>query len=194
MDDSAGQYLICRCDPRIISSLKMSRFTEYIVIGRRLPTEQEAEPPLYRMRIFAPNTTVAKSRFFYFLRQLRKMKSATSEIVAIHPVAEKKPIKAKNFGIWLRYNSRSGTHNMYKEYRTMSRAEAVEEMYQDMAARHRARFASIHILKVTEIEKTEDLRRPYIKQLTANKLRFPLPHRRTSAAGLYAARRPGTFY
>lgn len=65
----------------------MGRYTEYLVIGRRLPTEQEAEPPLFRMRIFAPNTTVAKSRFFYFLRQLRKMKSATSEIVAIHAVS-----------------------------------------------------------------------------------------------------------
>ena len=57
----------------------------------------------------------------------------------------------KNFAIWLRYNSRSGTHNMYKEFRALSRAEAVELMYQDMAARHRARFGSIHILKVAEI-------------------------------------------
>lgn len=76
----------------------------------------------------------------------------------------------------------------------MSRAEAVEDMYQDMAARHRARFGSIHILKVSEIEKTADLRRPYIKQLIAPKLRFPLPHRRPTAAGTFAARRPGTFY
>lgn len=103
-------------------------------------------------------------------------------------------MKVKNFGIWLRYNSRSGTHNMYKEYRAMSRAEAVEDMYQDMAARHRARFGSIHILKVTEIEKLEDLRRPYIKQLVTRDLKFPLPHRRTTSAGIYAARRPGTFY
>lgn len=65
----------------------MGRFTEYLVVGRRLPTEQEAEPPLYRMRLFAPNETVAKSRFYYFLRQLRKMKAATSEIIAIHPVS-----------------------------------------------------------------------------------------------------------
>lgn len=35
-------------------------------------------------------------------------------------------MKVKNFAIWLRYNSRSGTHNMYKEYRGLSRAEAVE--------------------------------------------------------------------
>lgn len=62
-----------------------------------------------------------------------------------YQIHEAKPLKVKNFGIWLRYNSRSGTHNMYKEYRDLSRAEAVEAMYQDMAARHRARFASIHV-------------------------------------------------
>lgn len=51
----------------------------------------------------------------------------------------------KNFGLWIRYDSRSGTHNMYKEYREMSRTEAVDALYQDMAARHRARFRSIHV-------------------------------------------------
>ena len=172
----------------------MSRLTEFMVIGRHLPTEKEPTPKLYRMRIFAKNAVVAESRFWYFVRQLRKMKKATGEIVAVHAIHEKRPLKVKNFGIWLRYNSRSGTHNMYKEYRALTRAEAVESMYQDMAARHRARFASIHILKVAEIEKTADIRRPYIKQLLAPKLRFPLPHRRTRAAGVFAAERPSTFY
>lgn len=60
-------------------------------------------------------------------------------------INEKRPLKVKNFGIWLRYDSRSGTHNMYKEFREMSRTEAVEALYQDMAARHRARFGSIHV-------------------------------------------------
>jgi large subunit ribosomal protein L18Ae len=54
-------------------------------------------------------------------------------------------LKVKNFGIWLRYDSRSGTHNMYKEFRELSRADAVKSLYQDMAARHRARFRSIHV-------------------------------------------------
>ena len=54
-------------------------------------------------------------------------------------------MKVKNFGIWLRYDSRSGTHNMYKEFRELSRAAAVKSLYQDMAARHRARFRSIHV-------------------------------------------------
>lgn len=115
------------------------------------------------MRIFAPNEVVAKSRFWYFLRQLHKVKKASGEIVAVNIISEKKPLKVKNFGVWIRYDSRSGTHNMYKEYRELSRVDAVEALYQDMAARHRARFRSIHILRVVEIEKTADIKRPYIK-------------------------------
>lgn len=60
-------------------------------------------------------------------------------------VHEKRPTRVKNYGIWIRYDSRSGTHNMYKEYRELTRTDAVETLYQDMAARHRARFRSIHV-------------------------------------------------
>ncbi|PFH62455.1 hypothetical protein XA68_13522 [Ophiocordyceps unilateralis] len=139
----------------------MGRLQEYEVIGRHLPTESNPTPDMYRMTIFAPNQTVAKSRFWYFLRGLRKVKKATGEIVSIKTLHEKHPQKVKNFGIWLRYDSRSGTHNMYKEYREMSRVDAVEALYADMAARHRARFRSIHILRVVELEKTEDIKRPF---------------------------------
>ena len=66
----------------------MTRISEYMVIGRRLPTEKEEVPVLYRMRLFAPNETFAKSRFWYFARQLRKMKKATGEIVAVHKVRD----------------------------------------------------------------------------------------------------------
>jgi large subunit ribosomal protein L18Ae len=137
------------------------RLTEYQVIGRHLPTEANPAPKLYRMRIFATNTVVAKSRFWYFLMKLRKVKKANGEIVSLNVVCityvigepmadfpqihEKRPMKVKNFGIWIRYDSRSGTHNMYKEYREMSRTDAVEALYQDMAARHRSRFRSIHV-------------------------------------------------
>lgn len=54
---------------------------EYKVIGRLLPSAKNPAPPLYRMRIFAPNHIVAKSRFWYFVSQLRKMKKASGEIV-----------------------------------------------------------------------------------------------------------------
>ncbi|KAF8755395.1 Ribosomal proteins 50S-L18Ae/60S-L20/60S-L18A [Rhizoctonia solani] len=120
------------------------------------------------MRIFAPNEVVAKSRFWYYLRQLKKVKKATGEIVSVNKVSmhlRKVALRIKNFGVWLRYDSRSGTHNMYKEFRELSRADAVHALYQDMAARHRARFRSIQILRVQEITKASDIRRAYIKQL-----------------------------
>ena len=66
-------------------------FHEFHVIGCKLPTEDEPETLLYRMRIFA---VVAKSTFWYFFCQLRKFK---------------KPLKIKNFDVWIRYDSRSGT-------------------------------------------------------------------------------------
>jgi large subunit ribosomal protein L18Ae len=130
-------------------------------------------------------------------------------------IHEKHPQKVKNFGIWIRYDSRSGTHNMYKEYRETSRTDAVESLYQDMAARHRARFRSVQvcivhtqrqplysinispqIIKVIEVEKTEDIRRPYIKQLTTKGLKFPLPHRvpKASTKKIFSANRPSTFF
>ena len=64
----------------------MSRLHEYQVIGRKLPTENDSVPKLYRMRIFAPNTQVAKSRFWYFLKQARKVKKASGEIVGVNEV------------------------------------------------------------------------------------------------------------
>ncbi|KAL9134491.1 MAG: hypothetical protein Q9175_004323 [Cornicularia normoerica] len=171
------------------------RLNEYQVIGRHLPTDTNPTPKLYRMRIFAPNTVVAKSRFWYFLMKLRKVKKSNGEIITINLIHERRPTKVKNFGIWIRYDSRSGTHNMYKEYREMSRTEAVDALYQDMAARHRARFRSIHILKVVELEKTDDVKRPYIKQLLSKNLKFPLPHRvaKATSKALFAAHRPATF-
>jgi large subunit ribosomal protein L18Ae len=167
--------------------------TEFQVVGRHLPTEHEPNPKIYRMRIFAPNEVVAKSRFWYFLRKLKKVKKANGEIIGVNVIHEKKPLKVKNFGVWIRYDSRSGTHNMYKEFRELSRADAVKSLYQDMAARHRARFRSIHILRVVEIEKTEDVRRPYIKQLLEPNLRFPLPHRVGKSRSIFVAHRPRTF-
>ncbi|SPO02125.1 probable 60S large subunit ribosomal protein [Cephalotrichum gorgonifer] len=171
------------------------RLHEYEVIGRHLPTEAQPTPALYRMTIFAVNPTVAKSRYWYFLRGLKKVKKATGEIVSVKEISEKHPQKVKNFGVWLRYDSRSGTHNMYKEYREMSRTDAAESLYSDMAARHRARFRSIHILRIVELEKTEDIKRPYIKQLVTKDLKFPLPHRavRNGSQKLFSATRPSTF-
>ncbi|KNG48852.1 60S ribosomal protein L18ae [Stemphylium lycopersici] len=192
---TCAAHELCNCWTRDFRAYT-SRFQEYQIIGRHLPSEANPAPKIYRMRIFAPNEVVAKSRFWYFLGKLRKIKKANGEIVSVNQIHEKKPQKVKNFGIWLKYDSRSGTHNMYKEYREMSRVAAVDALYQDMAARHRSRFRSVQILKVVEVEKSDDIRRPYIKQLLTKNLKFPLPHRINKKAGkkVFSATRPSTFF
>uniref|UniRef100_A0A674BAY9 60S ribosomal protein L18a n=1 Tax=Salmo trutta TaxID=8032 RepID=A0A674BAY9_SALTR len=188
---------------------------EYKVVGRLLPSVKNPTPPLYRMRIFAPNHVVAKSRFWYFVSQLRKMKKANGETVYCGLVHEKTPLKVKNFGIWLRYDSRSGTHNMYREYRDLTTSAAVTQCckyvpveyrdlttsaavtqcYRDMGARHRARAHSIHIMKVQEIAANK-CRRPAIKQFHDSKIKFPLPHRvlRRQHKPRFTTKRPNTFF
>lgn len=172
----------------------MSRLNEYQVIGRRLPTDAVPEPKLFRMRIFAPNVVVAKSRYWYFLKKLHKVKKASGEIVSVNLISENHPGKVKTFGIWLRYQSRSGIHNMYKEYRDVTRVGAVETMYCDLAARHRTRFRDIHILKVVELEKADDVKRQYTKQFLAKDLKFPLPHRVQKSPKLFQGNYPSTYY
>ena len=51
------------------------------------------------------------------------------------------------------------------------------------------------ILKVVELEATDDVKRPYIKQLLTKNLKFPLPHRvaKTTTKNLFSAHRPSTF-
>ena len=44
-----------------------------------------------------------------------------------HQITDKHPTRIKNIGIWLRYDSRSGTHNMYREYRDITVAGAVTQ-------------------------------------------------------------------
>ncbi|XP_017777888.1 PREDICTED: 60S ribosomal protein L18a-like [Nicrophorus vespilloides] len=166
---------------------------EYEVIGRKLPTDKEPTTPLYKMRIFAPDQIVAKSRFWYFLRQLRKFKKTTGEIVSIKEIHDKSPTKIKNFGIWLRYDSRSGTHNMYREYRDLTVSGGVTQCYRDMGARHRARAHSIQIIKV-EVVAASACRRPQVKQFHDSKIQFPLPRRVQHRLNTFSAKKPRTYY
>ncbi|GLG99841.1 Ribosomal protein L18a [Gryllus bimaculatus] len=110
-------------------------------------------------------------------------------------IPEKSPLKIKNFGIWLRYDSRSGTHNMYREYRDLSVSGAVTQCYRDMGARHRARAHSIQIIKVEQVAAAK-CRRPQIKQFHDSKIRFPLPKRiqRKVRFNKFAFIRPRTYF
>merc|ERR1712070_438677 len=152
----------------------------YQVVGRFVPNEKYSEESamckVYRMNLFAKNKVVARSRFWYFMGRLCRVKKANGQIIAVSEIFEKTPEKVKNFGIWFRYESRTGTHNAYKEYRELSLTDAVNAVYQDMAGRSRAKAAAIQILKTSEL-KPEECKREAVTQFHTQKIKFPLPHR-----------------
>merc|ERR1711988_778516 len=151
---------------------------------------------VYRVNLFAKNKVVARSRFWYFLSRMCRVKKANGQIIAVNEIFEKSPTKVKNFGIWFRYDSRTGTHNSYKEYRELSLTAAISAMYQDMAGRSRAKACAIQILKTAELKAAETIR-PNIKQYHTTKIKFPLPHRISKSPkefkSTFKASRPTTF-
>merc|ERR1719502_668552 len=154
--------------------------SQFQVVGRFVPNEKydEANPQckVYRMNLFAKNKVVARSRFWYFLSRMCRVKKANGQIISVSQIYEKTPEKVKNFGIWFRYESRTGTHNAYKEFREMQLTDAVNALYQDMAGRSRAKAGAIQILKTAEL-KPEECKRPIVKQFHTRTIKFPLPHR-----------------
>jgi large subunit ribosomal protein L18Ae len=73
----------CSCD----CFLFFHKIRQFQVVGRKAPTDKEPNPPAYRMKLFAPNEVLAKSRFWYFLHQMKKMKKTTGEILDINEVS-----------------------------------------------------------------------------------------------------------
>lgn len=180
----------------------------YQVVGRKAPTDTDANPTAYRMKIFAPNHVMARSRFWYFMHQMRKMKKTTGEILDVNEIVEKNSRYIKNFGIWMKYNSRSGTSNMYREYRDVSLTGAIDTMYQDMAGRHRTRAGSLQVLGTATVA-DEDCKRETTMAYHCHagteedpgptSIRFPLPHRIMRPAtkaqqSVYLAKRPQTHF
>ena len=278
--------------------------SQYQVVGRFVPNEKygegHAQCKVYRMKLFAKNKVVARSRFWYFMGRLCRVKKANGQIISISqarhrlrapacapsrpplpapatlcrrlaPVClaggsacapaprrpencaelgadaavpataaaagaaqfserrsrarvgrraapsaprraplltasppppspqiyEKSPERVKNFGVWFRYDSRTGTHNAYKEFREMSAEKAINHLYQNMAGLSRAKAAAIQILKVSELAPSE-CKRPDIKQFHKGGIQFPLPHRVRKTEKAYKttfkASRPNTHY
>lgn len=83
-----------------------------------MPTEKEKTTPLYKMRIFAPDRIVAKSRFWYFLRQLKKFKKSTGEIVSLKQVSKLSMLKLSLFVLINLFYFRSLT-NLQLKLRTL---------------------------------------------------------------------------
>ena len=122
--DAAAAKMKFKLDPSL-----RQKMHQYQIVGRAAPTVKRPSPKIYRMRLFAKNQVLAKSRFWYFMKRLNKAKRSGGELLAVNEIFEKSPMKVKNYAIWLRYQSRTNTHNMYKEYRDITLNGAVGQMY-----------------------------------------------------------------
>ena len=161
-----------------------------------LPSKNDPEPQIYKMRVFAKNAVLAKSKFWYFLKKQRRIKRANGEVLSVSEIFEKNPTAVRNYGLVVRYRSRTGIHNMYKEYRDVSVCGAVGQMYMEMSGRHRAVHDTIHVVKAAVVE-SKDLRRYHSINNASNKARFPktkLTYRapEKSLKATFTANRPNT--
>ncbi|KAI9186482.1 hypothetical protein LWI28_017710 [Acer negundo] len=62
---------------------------------------------------------------------------------------------------------------MYKEYRDTTLNGGVEQMYTEMASRHRVRSQCIQIIKTATVS-AKECKRESIKQFDNTKIKFPL--------------------
>ena len=65
------------------------------VVGRFVPNQKYGEDDpqckVYRMKIFAKNKVVARSRFWYFMGRLCRVKKANGQIVSVNQVSAPPP-------------------------------------------------------------------------------------------------------
>merc|ERR1712113_468771 len=173
-----------------------ARMKQYQIVGRAAPTPKNPTPKIFRMRLFAKNAVLAKSRFWYFMKKLNKAKKSGGELLAMNELFEKNSAKVKNYGIWLRYQSRTNTHNMYKEFRDVSINGAVGRMYSEMAGRHRAQPGSIQIINTAQLPASA-CKRDHVLEMHKHKLKFPvvtkIPLLSKKSRTTFAAQRPTTF-
>ena len=152
-----------------------------MVVARPNPSKEIPEPPVYRMRIFAPNAVVAKSRFWYFMRSQHKLSKRAGEIVSFNEIFENSSGAVKNYGIVIRYQSRTSYHNIYKEYRDTSLCSAVGQMYMEMAGRHRTKPETIFVIRTCIVDNQSDLRRENSKLFNKAGVKFPLINKKVIA-------------
>merc|ERR1711862_945197 len=164
--------------------------------GRAAPTPKNPTPKIYRMRLFARNQVLAKSRFWYFMKKLNKAKKSGGELLAVNELHDRGPTKVKNYGIWLRYESRTNTHNMYKEFRDVNINGAVSQLYAEMAGRHRAKPGAVQIIN-TAVLKAAECKRDHVVEMHQNDLKCPmitkLPLVSKRMRTTFKASRPMTF-
>ena len=65
---------------------------QFYIVGRALPkvdgTDEEKNPQLYRMRMFARDAVLARSKFWYHMKRQHKIRKIQGEIVSTSEVSQ----------------------------------------------------------------------------------------------------------
>ena len=134
------------------------RGRRFLVFGRALPTEQNPNPQVMVVRVYARNAAFARSAFWKSSRILKRVKRTRGEILKVQEVFEQGRVKAKNYGIFLKYRSTTGVHNCFKEYRAVSIKDAINQMYNEMGGNYKCSADRIEIIRTVQLE-TEQLKK-----------------------------------
>eukprot|EP01062_Namystynia_karyoxenos_P017775 TRINITY_DN1657_c0_g2_i3.p3 TRINITY_DN1657_c0_g2~~TRINITY_DN1657_c0_g2_i3.p3 ORF type:complete len:184 (+),score=80.91 TRINITY_DN1657_c0_g2_i3:87-638(+) len=176
--------------------LAQAHLRHYEVIGAPYSTAKNPYPKVYRLSCFAPNHVVAKTKFWRYMREYQKTKKTHGRVYGVRELHEKRPGTVKNFGVHLKYYSRTGPVNTSKEIRDTHLARAVSRIYNGLAGQHRARASNIQVIS-TCTKKAAECSRPQVTQFHDAKIRFPLIHRvrkpSKKARALFTAKAPQTF-
>lgn len=106
------------------------------------------------------------------MKTLKRCKKSHGELLEIKRIYDADRVTVKNYAMWIRYNSKTKVHNMYKEYRDVTIEGAVSTMLRDMAGRYRASPKDVTLMKFAVIS-DEQCRRPATIQLHGQDFKFP---------------------
>ena len=143
--------------------------------SRAKATRTSERSPLLTDAFSEPTRQPYRSPRRYFLSRLKKVKKANGQIIACNEIFEEDVTSIKNYGVWIRYQSRTGFHNAYKEYREVSMNKAVDALYEEMASRHRVRAPCLQIIKIAQVA-DDDVKRDNTIQFLGRKepVSFPV--------------------
>ena len=153
-----------------------ARGRQFMIFGRSFPTEHDKNPKVTVAKVFAKNEAFARSKFWKLNLKDHKMKRTHGEILKIQEIHEKPTTKARNFGIFLKYRSRTGIHNIFKEFRDVSLRGAVSQMYNEMGGNYKVNAEKVQVINTVELKDEElNIRNPRCLQWNdSSKIHYPV--------------------
>ncbi len=128
------------------------RGRRFLVFGRALPTEANPNPQVMVVRVFAKNAAFARSAFWKTSRILKRVRRSQGEVLKVQEIFESGRVSAKNYGILIRYQSRTGVHNCFKEFRAVSLKDAINQMYNEMGGNYSCSEDRIDIIRTVQLK------------------------------------------